>query len=254
MAVQITNKPPDTLRWEPCPRWLRAEFGGFTVADTRNAIYVWESGRNLPVYAVPRADVADGVLRPANGDPPAHPDPIRSLAVVADGRVAEHAAWTYEDADLADYVAFDFRALDRWFEESEEITIHPRDPHHRVDAMPSERHVRLELDGETIAESRRVVTLFETGLPTRYYLPPSDVRQDVLQPSDSHTGCPYKGTASYWTVRTAAGEHPDIAWFYPEPYDAVSAIRGRIAFYNEKVDTYVDGELEGRPQTQWSQH
>ena len=81
MAVQITNKPPDTLRWEPCPRWVRAEFGGGTVADSRNAIYVWESGRNLPVYAVPRADVVEGVLRPANGDPPAHPDPIRSLAV-----------------------------------------------------------------------------------------------------------------------------------------------------------------------------
>ena len=149
-------------------------------------------------------------------------------------------------------MAFDFKALDRWFEESEEIEIHPRDPHKRVDALRSRRHVRIELDGETIAESERVVTLFETGLPTRYYLPPSDVRHGALQPSDSHTGCPYKGTASYWTVKTGAGEHPDLAWFYPEPYDALEAIAGRIAFYNERVDIYVDGELEPRSRTQWS--
>jgi uncharacterized protein (DUF427 family) len=252
MAVQITNKPPHELRWEPCPRRLRAELGGDVVAESAAGIYVWESGRHLPIYAVPRADVADGVLRSANGTGPAHPDPVSFFTVEAGGRVLEHGAWAYDDPDLADYVAFDFKALDRWFEEAEEIAIHPRDPHHRVDAMPSKRRVRIELDGETIAESERVVTLFETGLPARHYLPPSDVRQGFLCPSETHTGCPYKGTASYWTVRTAAGEHPDLAWFYPEPYDSLSIIRGRIAFYDEKVDLYVDGELQPRPQTQWS--
>jgi uncharacterized protein (DUF427 family) len=252
MAVKITNTPPDELRWEPCPRWLRAELGGVTVVDSHAAIYVWESGRGIPIYAVPREDVAAGVLRPADGSGAPHPDPVRPLTVEAGGQVAEHGAWSYEDPDLADYVAFAFHALDRWFEEAEEIVIHPRDPHKRVDAVPSNRHVRVELDGETVAESERVVTVFETGLPTRYYLPPSDVRQELLSPSDTQTGCPYKGTASYWTVRTAAAEHPDAAWFYPEPYDALSAIRGRIAFFNERVDIYVDGELEPRPQTQWS--
>lgn len=252
MAVQITNQPPDQLRWERSPRNVRAELAGVTVADSRGAIYVWESGRHLPVYAFPRADVTEGVLRPADGERPEHPDPIRSFTVEAGGAVAEHAAWSYEDPDLAGYVALAFWAMDHWYEEAEEITIHPRDPHHRVDALPSHRHVRIELDGETVAESRDVVTLFETGLPTRYYLPPEDVREDLLRPSDSHTGCPYKGTASYWTVRTAAGEHPDIAWFYPDPVDAMKIISGRIAFYNEKVDVYVDGEPEARPDTQWS--
>ena len=252
MAVQITNKPPDQLRWEPCPRWVRAELGGTTILDSRRAIYVWESGRYLPVYAVPREDVTDGVLRPAAGEPPPHGDPVESLAVAANGTVADHAAWVYEDADLRGYVAFKFTALDRWFEESEEIGIHPRDPHHRVDALPSERHVRIELDGETLAESRAPVTLFETGLPVRYYLAPEDVRQELLVHSDSHTGCPYKGTASYWTVKTAAGEYADLAWYYPEPVDALAIIRGRIAFYNEKVDVHIDGELQERPRTQWS--
>jgi len=252
VAVQITNRPPDQLRWEACPRWVRAELGGAPVLDSRRAIYVWESGRHLPTYAVPREDVAEGVLRSAKGGALAHPDPIEAFDVVAGGRTAEAAAWSYEDSDLADFVAFDFKALDRWFEEAEEIDIHPRDPHHRVDALPSQRHVRIELDGETIAESTKPVTLFETGLPVRYYLAPEDVREEVLVASDSHTGCPYKGTASYWTVRTAAGEHPDLAWYYPEPYDSLSAIRGRIAFYDEKVDVYVDGELQERPTTQWS--
>lgn len=248
MAVQITNTPPQHLRWEPCPRRLRAELGGVVIADTLGGIYVWESGRHLPIYAVPRADVAEGVLRPADGAAPERPDPGSSLTVEAGGRVIDHGAWTYEDPDLADYVAFNFTALDRWFEEAEEISIHPRDPHHRVDAMPSHRRVRIDIDGETIAESDRVVTLFETGLPTRHYLPLTDVRQELLAPSDLHTGCPYKGTASYWTV----GEHQNVAWFYPEPYDALRIIAGRVAFFDERVDTYIDGELQERPKTQWS--
>ena len=252
MAVEITNKPPPELRWERSPRRVRAELGGVTVARSDRAIYVWESGRGLPTYAVPREDVADGVLRPAEGEPPPHGDPISSLDVVAGAVIAEHAAWTYEDPDLAGYVAFAFMALDRWFEEAEEIDVHPRDPHHRVDALPSDRRVRIELDGETIAESEDVVTLFETGLPTRYYLAPEDFRAEVLRPSDTHTMCPYKGTASYWTVVTAAGEHPDLAWSYPEPIPALEIIRGRLAVYNEKVDLVIDGERLERPRTKWS--
>lgn len=252
MAVEITNTPPPELRWERSPRRVRAELGGVTVVLSDRAIYVWESGRIVPTYAVPRDDVADGVLRPAEGDPPPHGDPVSSFDVVAGDRVAAHAAWVYEDPGLADYVAFAVMGLDRWFEEAEEIVIHPRDPHHRVDAMRSDRHARIELDGETIAESEDVVTLFETGLPTRYYLPPEDFRADVLLPSDTHTMCPYKGTASYWKVVTAAGEHPDLAWYYPEPIPALEIIRGRVAVYNEKVDLVLDGERLERPQTQWS--
>jgi uncharacterized protein (DUF427 family) len=252
VALELNGTPPDELRFEPCPRWIRAELGGAQVLASRRAIYVWESGRILPVYAVPREEVAAGVLRPAAGEPPPHADEVESLTVAAGGRVAEHAAWVYADPDLAGFVAFETKALDRWFEESEEIAIHPRDPNHRVDAMPSPRHVRIEIDGETVADSSDVVTLFETHLPTRYYLPLADVRPEALQPSDSHSGCPYKGTASYYTVTTAAGEHPDIAWYYPEPFEAVAAIRDRIAFFDEKVDVYVDGELQERPVTSFS--
>jgi uncharacterized protein (DUF427 family) len=245
MAVELTPAvDPPLRRWERSPRRIRAELGGETVARSSRAIYVWEPGRRLPEYAVPRADVAAGALVPVHGEAPEHPEAAEIYDVVAGARTAAHAAWTYRDPDLDGYVALAFKALDRWFEETEEVFVHPRDPHHRVDALPSERHIRIVVDGEELAESSDVVTLFETGLPTRYYLPAADVRHDALRPSDTHTRCPYKGIASYHSVVTAQGEHPDLVWYYPEPIPAVENIRDRLCFYNEKVSVYVDGELE----------
>jgi uncharacterized protein (DUF427 family) len=253
MAVELTPAvDPPVLRWERSPRRVRAELGGDTVARSARAIYVWEAGQRLPEYAVPLEDVAAGVLVPAHGEAPAHGDAAETYDVAAGGRTAEHAAWTYRDPDLAGYVVLAFKALDRWFEETEEVFVHPRDPHHRVDALPSERRIRIVVDGEQLAESSDVVTLFETGLPTRYYLPAADVRQDALRPSETHTRCPYKGVASYHDVVTAHGEHPDLVWYYPEPIAAVENIRDRLCFYNEKVSVYVDDELEERPQTKFS--
>jgi uncharacterized protein (DUF427 family) len=250
MAVELTPAvDPPLLRWERSPRRIRAELGGETVARSSQAIYVWAPGRRLPEYALPREDVAAGVLAPAQDEPPEHPEAAEVYDVVVGGRTAADAAWTYRDPDLDGYVALAFKALDRWFEETEEVFVHPRDPHHRVDALPSERHIRIVVDGEDLAESSDVVTLFETGLPTRYYLPARDVRQDVLRPSDTQTRCPYKGIASYHSVVTAQGEYPDLVWYYPDPIPAVENIRDRLSFYNEKVSVYVDGELEERSPT-----
>ena len=151
-------------------------------------------------------------------------------------------------AALNDHVAFEWDAIDHWFEEDDEVFVHPRSPYHRVDVLNSSRHVRVELDGVTVAETRRPRLLFETGLPTRYYIPPDDVRMDLLRPSEKHTQCPYKGTASYLSSET----EEDIAWFYPEPTPEQPRIAGLIAFFNERVDIEVDGEREERPHTQWS--
>lgn len=112
---------------------------------------------------------------------------------------------------------------------------------HRVEAKPANRHVRIELDGEVLAESDDPVALEETGMRTRWYLPRADVRADVLRDSDHRTHCPFKGDASYHHVVTAAGEHPDLVWYYPEPLPAVEAIRDRLAFYDERVSVLVDG-------------
>jgi uncharacterized protein (DUF427 family) len=142
--------------------------------------------------------------------------------------------------------------MDHWYEEEEEVFVHPRDTHHRVDVVPSSRHVRIEIDGTVLAESDRPFLLFETHLPTRYYLDPADVRTDLLTPTDSHTRCPYKGIASYWTATVGDAVHEDVAWTYPEALPAVKQIEGTIAFFTERVDVYVDGELQERPATQWS--
>ena len=88
---------------------------------------------------------------------------------------AERAAWSYPDADgIGDHIAFDWHAMDAWFEEEQEVFVHARDPHKRVDVAPSSRHVRVEVDGHLLAESTRPLLLFETTLPVRYYLPAED--------------------------------------------------------------------------------
>jgi uncharacterized protein (DUF427 family) len=139
--------------------------------------------------------------------------------------------------------------MGEWLEEDEPVYTHPRDPYHRVDILASSRHVRVEVDGTTVADSARPVILFETGLPPRYYLPLSDIRTDLLTPSVTETHCPYKGTATYWSVDTGHGARPDLAWAYRAPLAESQKIAGLACFYDEKVDVYLDGELQERPRT-----
>ncbi|HEX9336570.1 MAG TPA: DUF427 domain-containing protein, partial [Pseudonocardiaceae bacterium] len=150
-------------------------------------------------------------------------------------------------------VRFDWAALDAWFEEDEEVFVHPRDPYTRVDALRSTRRVRVELDGMVLADSASPVMVFETGLPPRYYLNRTEVNFAHLVPSDTVTACPYKGrTSGYWSVRSGADVHADLAWTYDFPTRQLLPIAGLIAFYNEKVDTFVDGEFIPRPVTHFS--
>jgi uncharacterized protein (DUF427 family) len=112
-----------------------------------------------------------------------------------------------------------------------------------VDPLRSGRTVRVELDGLVLAESSAPVAVFETGLPTRWYVERMAVDFSHLRPSDTETACPYKGrTSNYWSFRNAAGKVvPDIAWSYNFPTIALAPIAGLVAFYNERVDITVDG-------------
>jgi len=214
-----------THQTAPSARRVRATLGGRVVLDTTRAVYVWEHPA-YPHYYIPVEDV--------------------DAAVVASGRVRTEGA-------LAGLVRFAWDAFDAWFEEDEEIFGHPRSPYHRVDALRSSRRVMVELDGVTLAESSAPVLLFETGLPTRYYLSRTDLNMDALEHTDTRTLCPYKGTTSdYWAVRTPSGLHADLAWSYAFPTPAVAAIAGLVAFYNEKLDIHLDGELLERPATVFS--
>ncbi|MFF8933539.1 DUF427 domain-containing protein [Streptomyces paradoxus] len=257
-AARSIRTTPEGLMWEPSERWVRGRKGDVTVVDSRHPVLVWEPHLPVPQYVFPREDVRTDLLRPAASPPTgAHTGSRIFYDLDTGGEVRPNAAWTFPADDLAGHIAFEWflrtdTGLDHWYEEDEEIFIHPRDPHKRVDALPSSRHVRVEIDGQVVAESQDPVLLFETSLPTRYYLPREDVRLDLFDATDHHTGCPYKGTASYWSLRGEADVPPNLVWTYPEPLPAVAAIRGRVAFFNEVIDITLDGERLERPDTPFS--
>jgi uncharacterized protein (DUF427 family) len=244
------------VRTELSPRWVRGFVGEVAVVDSRSPLLFWEDHFPVPNYAFDPADVRQDLLRPATGEPPGQPwfflpqGPVSAwFDLEVDGRRLRHAAWRRDAPELGDRLVLSWQPglLDRWLEEDEEVGGHPRDPYKRVDALPSSRHVVVSLDGVELADSRSPVLLFETGLPTRYYLPEQDVHLDRLRAADQRSHCPYKGVADrYWDVP----DHPDgagLAWSYGQPYPAVGRIRDRIAFYNELVDITVDGVPEPRP-------
>jgi uncharacterized protein (DUF427 family) len=232
------------VRVERSAKRVRVYLGGELVADTTRPFLVWESP-HYPQYYLPVDDLTSDVLVP---DGELHHSTSRGDAdvftVKAGGREAKGAAVRYAESpieELRDLVRLDWGAMDAWFEEDEEVFVHPRSPYTRIDALPSSRHVRIELDGVTLAESSSPVLLFETGLPVRYYLPKTDVRMDLLTPTDSRTGCPYKGFARYWSVTVNGTEYGDLAWSYPTPLPESRNVAGLVAFYDSKVDVYVDG-------------
>jgi uncharacterized protein (DUF427 family) len=245
------------VRIEPTARRVRNVFARTTVADSTSALLLLEP-RHLPVYYFPVADVRTDLLEPTSKSTHCHWKGDASYWTIRVGeRVSENAVWGYQDplpeaAAVAGHVAFYWNKVDAWYEEDDEVFVHARDPYHRVDVLNSSRHVRVEIDGETVAESRRPRLLFETGLPTRYYLPQADVRMDLLEPTATTTRCPYKGEAVYWSARVGGNLRQEVVWSYPFPIPECPKIERLLAFFNERVDLYVDGELQPRPKTPWS--
>ncbi|HEY5195563.1 MAG TPA: DUF427 domain-containing protein [Solirubrobacteraceae bacterium] len=240
---------------EAAPRRVRALLGGQVVLDTTRALYVWE-WPHYPQYYVPVSDVDRDLLvdehhteRTELGMARRHGLRVGELA--RPGCVQIYGEDSHEG--LAGTARLDWNALDAWFEEDEEVFVHPRDPYSRVDALRSTRTVRVEIDGIVLAESSSPVMVFETGLPTRYYLNRTDVNFEHLRPTDTVTACPYKGrTSRYWSVVIGSDEHPDLAWAYDFPTRELTPIAGLVAFYNEKVDVILDGRPIARPQTHFS--
>jgi uncharacterized protein (DUF427 family) len=245
---------PERVHIEPGPKRVRVYLAGELVADTTHARMVWEVPY-FPQYYIPVEDVRTDRLEPTDTTThsPSRGDAAHFTVTTSRARAVD-AAWRYEESpvpELRDLVRFDFDAM-QWFEEDEEISVHPRDPHTRVDVLESSRHVQVIVDGVTVADSHRPHLLFETGLPTRYYLPKVDVRMDLLEPSDASSRCPYKGTASYWSVRAGDDLVRDVAWSYPTPLPESQKVIGLVCFYNERVDLIVDGEQLERPRTKFS--
>jgi uncharacterized protein (DUF427 family) len=234
---------------------VRAYLHGEVVADTTRPLLVWEIPY-FPAYYLPEADVRTELLVPSERTEhsPSRGDSTYSHIDVGGAR-AEDAAWRFPDSpieELRSAIRLDWDAMDAWFEEDEQVYVHPRSPYTRVDALHSSRHVQVEIDGVTVADSVRPVLLFETGLPTRYYLPKTDVRLDLLTPTATTSQCPYKGTAEYYSVTVDGTKHDDAVWWYRAPLRESEGIAGLVAFYNERVDIIVDGERLERPRTKFS--
>lgn len=263
MTVRLTDPFGRDLsnHWvqlEKSPKWLRVVFAGTTIAESKRAILLREDGC-LPVYYFPKEDLRSELLvasKKRNACPFKGEACFWSLKVGE--RVAEDAAWSYPDpkpecVELRDLFAFEWNKMDRWYEEEEELFVHPRDPYKRIDVIRSSRHVRVEAAGAILADSRRPTLLFETNHPVRYYLPMEDVGSCLLQPSPTKSRCPYKGIASYWSAQVGAQALPDLAWSYPEPLPEVDKIRGLICFFQEReAKLFVDGEPIPKPATKWA--
>ena len=242
---------PQLINVLSSPKRIRVRLNDETIADSRDVL-VLRSNHFLPIYFFPPASVLPSVLKPSGHRDPHEVGGERQYwDLETGGRRVANAAWTFvsppdeELGPLAGRIAFVWNAVDQWLEEEEEVFVHARDPYARIDVLHSSSHVRVWFDGELIADSRRPVLLFETHLPTRYYIHPDDVRLDRLVASDSTTRCPYKGIASYWSGKLKDGSiTQDIAWSYRDPIDEIPKIKGLIAFYPQAVDRIeLDGEI-----------
>ena len=244
-------------RVEPIGKWVRGRLGGTVVVDTRRPLLVWQAGFP-PVYGFADDEVTTGVLRPTAAPPERgfsffgpHLPVAQWYDVVVGTTVVTCGAWRLEE--LLDRVMLTWEpGRLEWTEEDESVTGHPRDPHKRVEALPSSRHVEVLIGEDVVARSHRPVLLFETDLPTRFYLPRDDVRLEMLTATDNVSVCPYKGVADGYWSSSGPPELVNVAWSYSRPFPAVSAIADRICFYNELVDLRVDGALLGRAETAFS--
>ncbi|HZC53297.1 MAG TPA: DUF427 domain-containing protein, partial [Mycobacterium sp.] len=176
---------------EPVPRRIRAFLAGEKVLDTTQALYVWEQP-TYPQYYIPLADVRRDLLIPEGHSQQTRRGKAETHALRAGEVVWPGAARLLVEspiAELAGTVRFDWAALDAWFEEDEQVFVHPRNPYVRVDALRSTRTVRIELDALVLAESSSPVMVFETGLPTRFYLNPTEINFQHLLASGTVTAC-----------------------------------------------------------------
>ena len=246
-----------TLYFEDSPRSVRGVFAGQTIVASRRVKMLHETER-IPVWYFPMEDVRMDLLEASSHSSRC---PLKGTAsywsLRVGDRFAQNAAWSYaerrtEAPPLTGYVAFEWQAMDAWYEEDEEVFVHPRDPYCRIDILRSSRRVHVRLGDLVLADSDGPKILFETGLPARYYLPSADVRMDLLVPSETTTRCPYKGIASYFSTKSGGPQGHDLVWAYLDPLPEVAAIRGLLCFFNERVDLEIDGEAQKRPVTRFS--
>ena len=253
--AQYDFEPGYVVFTMPSPKRLRVKVGELIVADSAEALVLQESD-HLPVYYFPIKDVDESFLMPSTTRTECPYKGAASHYSLNTGvTLVQDAGWRYLEPvkgcpPIAEYMGFYWSKMDHWYEEDEEIFVHARDPFRRVDCLPSSRRVQVFVDGEMVADSKKGVFLFETGHPTRYYLPIADTHLELLSPSRYISRCPYKGIASYYHLTVNGKHHENFVWYYPEPVHEAARIKGLVCFYNELVDRIlVDGVEQPKPET-----
>jgi uncharacterized protein (DUF427 family) len=199
--------PAGVAYLEPFRRRVRGVVNGRTVVDSERVLLVHRPGRP-PTYAFPAGDVAG---LPAEAEP-----------------------------DAPGYVTVPWDAATAWFEEDEEVFGHPRNPYHRVDCLRSRRRLRVEADGLTLVDTDETLAVYETALEPRLYVDRRRVRTDVLDISTTHTYCPYKGTATYWSARIGDEVLDDVAWSYEDPLPEAAPLGQLLSFDENRVSVTHD--------------
>ena len=254
-VVQYPFEPGYVVFSMPAPKRVRVMAGGHVLADSTRALLLFESD-HIPIYYFPLEDVNMSLFEDGNlvTHSPYKGDARHYSLKGADGKY-DDIMWHYDRPvegcpDISGHVSFYWHEVDRWFEEDEEVFVHVRDPFRRVDCLPTSRRVVATLDGVTLADSSRAVLLFETGLPTRPYVPVEDVAMEYLEPSDLRTLCPYKGEAQYYHIRVGETLLENAVWYYADPVHESARIRGLLSFGLEFIDSLrVGGEDLPRPVT-----
>ncbi|KAI9855359.1 MAG: hypothetical protein M1813_009817 [Trichoglossum hirsutum] len=235
------------IKAERTRRRVRIVFGGKYIVDTTSAHHVWEH-QYYPQYWVPIKDLHPDVKLAWDGGE------LKQGQSAGEMKVGDRKTDVvgFGEGALGGLVRFEFGAMDHWYEEDTEIYVHPKDPYRRIDILQSSRHIVVKIDGQTIAETRSAMLLIEPSLPGRYYLPPTSVLDwSLLSTSPTTTRCPYKGEAKYYNVTVNGTEHKDVIWWYMYPTPESIAIAGRLCFYNERVDIWIDGVKEERPKSKF---
>ncbi|KAJ3859953.1 MAG: DUF427-domain-containing protein [Lentinula lateritia] len=251
MSSASVSVPPDLtkIHIEDCLKRVRAFLGGFFIVDTRKAKLVWEH-QWYPQYYFPNNELPSKFLD--DDSKQSLPDGATKYDIVVGDKRAPEAVIVYGDSngDLTGLFKIGYNSMERWFEEDEQVFVHPKDPYKRVDVLQSSRHVRVEVHGVEVANTHKPRLLFETNLPVRTYIPQTDCKLELLTASDLQTPCPYKGVASYYHVQTGPDKKAEnVVWWYRNPNVECVAISGYYAFYDELVDIWIDGEKQSRPKT-----
>ncbi|MBV7327251.1 DUF427 domain-containing protein [Chloroflexi bacterium TSY] len=236
-------------RWEPTDRWVRAFRDGQVIANSKNPVLMLE-GRGEQDYYFPVADVKMELFEESDYTESDEDRGIKKFwNLRMNGDLIKNAAWTYEQKDerpdFTDHIALDWHAMEHWYEEEEEIFNHPRNPYHRVDFIPSSRHIEVIVDGVKLASTDHPLLVFETNLPTRYYIPQTDVNHQYFEPTELKTHCPYKGDCDYYDIVVNNNRYENAAWTYPNPLPEAPRLKGTLAFWAEKdqrIQLLVDGK------------